>query len=54
VLRHQAATIAASLSTQIEQWNEFRRQIDVDVNQPLSAVYDALALGWKAKWNSGA
>jgi adenosylcobinamide amidohydrolase len=54
VLRHQAATIAASLSTQIEKWPNFWRQIKVDVNQPLNAVYDAIALGWIAKWDSGA
>jgi len=54
VLRHQAATIAASLSTQIEKWPNFWRQIKVDLNQPLNAVYDAIALGWVAKWNSGA
>jgi hypothetical protein len=54
VLRHQAATIAASISSQMEKWNTFRRQIEVDMNQPLAAVYDALALGWMAKWDSGA
>jgi hypothetical protein len=53
VLRHQAATIAASLSTQIERWSTFWRQIEVDVNQPMNAVYDAIRLGWMAKWESG-
>jgi len=50
VLRHQAATIAASLSTRMERWNGFREKIIVDMNQPIDAVYDALALGWAAKW----
>src|SRR6185295_2071500 len=54
VLRHQAATIAASLSTQIERWSTFWRQIEVDVNQPMNAIYDAIRLGWMAKWESGA
>ncbi len=45
VLRHQAATIAASLSTQIENWSIFWRQIKVDVNQPMNAVYDAIGAG---------
>jgi len=53
VLRHQAATIAASLSTQIERWSTFWRQIEVDVNQPMNAIYDAIRLGWMAKWDSG-
>jgi adenosylcobinamide amidohydrolase len=52
VLRHQAATIAASLSTQIERWSLFWRQIEVDENQPMNAVYDAIGLGWMAKWES--
>ena len=52
VLRHQAATIAASLSTQIERWSTFWRQIVVDENQPMNAVYDAIGLGWIAKWES--
>jgi hypothetical protein len=50
VLRHQAATIAACLSTHVERWNQFRENIDVDMNQPINAVYDALALGWAGKW----
>jgi len=52
VLRQQAATIAVSLSTQIEKWTLFWRQLEVDMNQPLDAVYDAIALGWTAKWES--
>lgn len=52
VLRHQAATIAASLSTQIERWSHFFRKVQVDDNQPLNAVYDAIGLGWMAKWDS--
>ena len=52
VLRQQAATIAASLSAQTESWHVFWRQLDVTMERPLDAVYDALALGWTAKWQS--
>jgi len=54
VLEHQAATIAASLAAKISRWNFFRKQIHVDLNQPLTAVYDAIALGWLSKWDSSA
>jgi hypothetical protein len=49
VLEHQAATIAASLQPRSSRWNYFRKQIHVDLNQPLAAVYDAIALGWLSK-----
>ena len=52
VLRHQAATLAASLSTRFERWHHFFRTIQVDENQPMNAVYDAISLGWTAKWDS--
>jgi adenosylcobinamide amidohydrolase len=50
VLRQQAATMAASLSAQTENWHGFWRQLDVTMDRPLDAVYDAIALGWAAKW----
>lgn len=53
VLRQQAAMIASAISTNVERWNEFRAAIEVDANQPLSAVYDAIALGWQEKWEEG-
>ena len=50
VLRHQAATLAASLSARVDKWHMFWQQLDVDMNRPLDAVYDGYALGWTAKW----
>ncbi|HYR89964.1 MAG TPA: adenosylcobinamide amidohydrolase [Terriglobia bacterium] len=52
VLRYQSATFAASLSTQVEKWYTFWQQLDVCMDRPLDAVYDALASGWTAKWES--
>ena len=52
ILRQQAATIAASLSARTESWHSFWQQLDVNMDRPLDAVYDALALGWTAKWQS--
>jgi adenosylcobinamide amidohydrolase len=52
VLRFQSATLAASLSVQPEMWHAFWLQLDVCMERPLDAVYDALAAGWTAKWKS--
>jgi adenosylcobinamide amidohydrolase len=52
VLRQQAATLAASLSAQLAEWYFFWQQLDVNLDRPLDAVYDAAALGWTAKWHS--
>jgi adenosylcobinamide amidohydrolase len=54
VLRHQAATLAAALAAKTEAWYSFWQNLDVDVNRPLDAVYDAAALGWTSKWESKA
>jgi hypothetical protein len=54
VLRHQSATLAASLSAKIDAWYFFWQKLDVDMNRPLDAVYDAAALGWISKWDSKA
>jgi adenosylcobinamide amidohydrolase len=51
VLRHQSATLAASLSAKIDAWYFFWQKLDVDMNRPLDAVYDAAALGWTSKWD---
>src|SRR5688572_3219385 len=51
VLRHQAATLAASLSARIDAWSHFWQKLDVDMSRPLDAVYDAAALGWTSKWD---
>ena len=52
VLRQQAATLTASLSTRIDAWHSFWQQLDVDMTRPLDAIYDAVALGWTSKWDS--
>jgi adenosylcobinamide amidohydrolase len=52
VLRCQSATLAASLSTHTEKWHTFWEQIEVCLDRPLDAVYDAIAVGWTAKWES--
>ena len=51
ILRQQAATLAAALAAQPESWHRFWTQLDVDIEQPLRAIYDAIALGWSAKWS---
>ena len=52
ILRQQAATLAASLAAQPENWHVFWQQLDVEMNGPLRSIYDAVALGWTAKWAS--
>jgi adenosylcobinamide amidohydrolase len=52
ILRQQAATLAASLAARTELWNTFWAELQVNMDRPLEAVYDALALGWAAKWQS--
>ena len=51
ILRQQAATIAASLASRPRDWPSYWQQLNVDLNRPLVAVYDALAIGWTAKWS---
>jgi adenosylcobinamide amidohydrolase len=51
VLRHQAATLATSLAAKVDGWYYFWQKLDVDMNRPLDAVYDAAALGWTSKWD---
>jgi hypothetical protein len=52
VLRQQAATLAAALAADTRRWHSFWLKIDVKLNRPLDAIYDAVALGWAAKWDS--
>jgi hypothetical protein len=52
VLRQQAATLATSLSARAELWHRFWTELNVNMDRPLDSVYDALALGWTAKWPS--
>jgi len=51
VLRHQAATLATALSAKTDAWYSFWQKLNVDMNRPLDAVYDAAALGWTSKWD---
>jgi hypothetical protein len=52
VLRQQAATLAAALAADAGRWHAFWLKIDVRPERPLDAIYDAIALGWSAKWES--
>jgi adenosylcobinamide amidohydrolase len=54
VLRQQAASLAASLAAKPEAWHRFWEQIHLDMDRPLDAICDAVALGWTAKWDSKA
>lgn len=49
-LRHQAASIAVSLSAKPYLWDSFRTRIDGA--SPMHFVLQAIALGWAAKWRS--
>ena len=50
VLRQQAALMASCLAARPEIWSECHDHLQVDPLRPLEAVYQALALGWSAKW----
>jgi adenosylcobinamide amidohydrolase len=50
VLRQQAATLATALAARSECWHDFWTRLEVDLCRPLQVVYDAVALGWTAKW----
>jgi adenosylcobinamide amidohydrolase len=52
VLRLQAATLAAALAADTQRWHAFWLKIDVQLDRPLDAIFDAVALGWTAKWDS--
>jgi adenosylcobinamide amidohydrolase len=49
-LRHQAATIAASLSAKPFLWHEFHGQLNE--TDPVRLTLRAIALGWAAKWRT--
>ena len=50
VLRQQAATLASCLAARPESWQTCWEQLTVDAGEPLPAVADAVALGWRLKW----
>jgi adenosylcobinamide amidohydrolase len=51
ILRQQAATLAANLSAKPDRWLDFYAQLaDADPDQPMRAVFSAIALGWSSKW----
>jgi adenosylcobinamide amidohydrolase len=49
-LRHQAATMAASLSAKPQLWEDFRATLTE--TDPARLALQAIALGWAAKWTS--
>jgi len=49
-LRHQAATMAASLAAKPYLWDSFRGQLDD--SDPAKLVLRAIAIGWSSKWRS--
>jgi hypothetical protein len=52
VLRQQLATLAANLSAKPDRWLDFYAQLaEADPDQPMRAVFSAIALGWSSKWN---
>ena len=51
VLRQQAATLASCLAARPESWQTCWEQLTVDAAEPLQAVADAVALGWRLKWD---
>jgi adenosylcobinamide hydrolase len=52
ILRQQAATLAANLSAKPDRWPHFYAQLaEVNPDQPMRAVFSAIALGWSSKWN---
>jgi adenosylcobinamide amidohydrolase len=50
VFRQHAATLAASLAAQPENWHTFWQRLEVNVERPIDSIYDAVALGWMSKW----
>lgn len=50
VLRRQAAVLASCLAARPESWTTCWEQLAVDPGDPLPAVADAVALGWRLKW----
>ena len=51
VLRQQAATLASCLAAKPDSWPECWQALAFDESEPLTMIYDALALGWELKWN---
>jgi adenosylcobinamide amidohydrolase len=52
ILRQQAATLATNLSAKPHCWMDFYAQLaETDPDQPMRAIFSAIALGWSAKWS---
>jgi adenosylcobinamide hydrolase len=52
VLRQQVALLATNLSAKPDRWTDFYAQLaEADPDQPMRAVFSAIALGWSAKWS---
>lgn len=53
-LVQQAASLAASLATQVHRWPEFRAKLAGSAARGVKdLVLDAIALGWSEKWRRG-
>ena len=51
LLRQQAAVLASAVATKPEAWPACFEQLAVHEDALLDTVYDAIALGWRLKWN---
>ncbi|MGH9341684.1 MAG: adenosylcobinamide amidohydrolase [Acidobacteriota bacterium] len=51
MLRQQAATIACGLAAKPDRWPEYRGQLQLNSNGPVSLVIRAIAMGWSTKWS---
>jgi adenosylcobinamide amidohydrolase len=52
IFRQQAATLAASLSAKPDRWTHFYAELaEADPNQPMRAIFSAIAMGWSSKWS---
>ena len=49
-LRQQAAVLASCLAARPDSWQDCWERLAVDAGDPLVAVADAVALGWRLKW----
>lgn len=52
IFRQQAATLATNLSAKPDRWPHFYSELaEADPDQPMRAIFSAIALGWSSKWN---
>jgi adenosylcobinamide hydrolase len=52
IFRQQTATLATSLAAKPDRWPHFYGELcEADPDQPMRAIFSAIALGWSSKWN---